>query len=205
MAHGSALCVTTLHPDLPQPAIDDDLRTAVLPALLSKPGLTDAFVGRRVEDAGERVLATIWRSEREASGAEDVAAWPGSRVDRAPVRIAIRPDHREPARILRVFRGEVRPGELDAYVAEVRDGTLADAGSNPGLVALFLGATGPDTFLTVSAWVEWSAIEEATGGDTRRPVATRNSARLTRLAVGHYEILPNAESMVAGVLDTPGR
>jgi hypothetical protein len=36
-------------------------------------------------------------------------------------------------------------------------------------------------------------------------VATRNSARLTRLAVGHYEILPNAESMVAGVLDKPGR
>jgi hypothetical protein len=98
----------------------------------------------------------------------------------------------EPPRILRVFRGEVREGETDAYLEEARAGTLSDAAMNEGLVALYLGVEWPSRFVTVSAWTGWGAIEEATGGNTRRPLATRNAERLEAFDVGHYEILPNS-------------
>jgi hypothetical protein len=204
MVDGPALHVLTFRPAEADSAVDDALR-GMLPALLAHPGITDAFVARRVEDAGERVLATMWQSPAEASESERLPGLPAaSRVERALLRIAIRPEGRDPARILRVFRGEVRSGELDDYVEEVRRGTLEDAISNTGLVGLYLGTTGSATFVTVSAWVEWNAIEAATGGDTRRPMATKNSARLTGMAVDHYEILPSSDRMIDGVVAAAG-
>jgi hypothetical protein len=99
-------------------------------------------------------------------------------------------DRSDPARILRVFRGTVRPGELDAYVADARSGTMADAVVNDGLVAFALGPAAADAFVTVSAWTGWPAIEEATGGNTRVPIATRNAIRLTGFEVSHFELVP---------------
>jgi hypothetical protein len=104
--------------------------------------------------------------------------------------VHLRFDRPEPARILRVFHGTVRPGELDAYVADARTGTMADAVVNDGLVALALGPAAADDFVTVSAWTGWPAIEEATGGNTRVPIATRNAIRLTAFEVSHFELLP---------------
>ncbi|HEV7810501.1 MAG TPA: hypothetical protein VGO64_07870, partial [Candidatus Limnocylindrales bacterium] len=119
----------------------------------------------------------------------------------------------EPARILRVFRGRVQAGGLEAYVADARSGMLADAMVNDGLVAFALGAEPPDAFVTVSAWTGWSAIEEATGGNTRQPIATRNSVGLSGFEVVHYETLPDAENRgtsrdrneVVPAADAPGR
>jgi len=105
--------------------------------------------------------------------------------------VHLRFDRPEPARILRVFHGTVRPGELDAYVADARTGTMADAVVNDGLVAFALGPAAADAFVTVSAWTGWPAIEEATGGNTRVPTATRNAIRLTGFEVSHFELLPN--------------
>src|SRR5205085_8394540 len=98
----------------------------------------------------------------------------------------------DPARILRLFRGRVREGELEAYVDDARSGMLADALVNDGLIAFALGADPPDAFVTVSVWTGWPPIELATGGNTRQPVATRNSVRLTGYEVDHFEVLPDA-------------
>ena len=67
---------------------------------------------------------------------------------------------------------------------------MADAVVNDGLVAFALGAAAADAFVTVSAWTGWPAIEEATGGNTRVPIATRNAIRLTGFEVSHFELLP---------------
>jgi len=185
-------------------AFDAILRDEVLPGLLALPGLVDAFVGRHGpgEDQ-ERVIASVWRSRRAMAGdlqassllapfqpdeAPEIVA---SRLDVLPVAVAIRPERDEPPAIVRVYRGEVREGELDAYLQDVRSGALADAETNEGLVALYLGAQAPARFITVSAWTGWSAIERATGGNVRQPIATRHSHRLVAGEVDHYEMLPN--------------
>lgn len=116
-----------------------------------------------------------------------------SRLDVLPVPVAVSRERSEPPRILRVFRGEIREGETKAYLEEARAGALSDAAMNEGLVALYLGVEWPSRFVTVSAWTGWAAIEEATGGNIRQPLATRNAERLVTFDVGHYEILPNTE------------
>jgi len=56
-------------------------------------------------------------------------------------------------------------------------------------MALYLADRGDDRFVTISAWREWADIEWATGGDVRRPAATRQSERLLEWDVEHYEIV----------------
>lgn len=94
-----------------------------------------------------------------------------------------------PPTILRVFRGVVRPGELDAYVDEVRDGVELDRRNGIGPVALYLGATDDGPFITASAWREWDDIAHATGGDIREPNKTRHPERLELWSIEHYEIV----------------
>lgn len=107
------------------------------------------------------------------------------------MRALFRDDRADPARVLRVFRGRVRAGELDAYIDEAATGTRADAAVGHGPLALYLGAdpASPDTFVTTSAWGDWSEIERATGGDIRRPVATRHPERLVDADVLHFEVI----------------
>jgi hypothetical protein len=109
------------------------------------------------------------------------------RLDILPVAVAIRPGRSAPPAIVRVYRGEVRKGQLDAYIQDVRTGALADADTNEGLVGLYLGAQPPSRFITVSAWTGWPAIERATGGNVRHPIATRHAHRLVAGEVDHYE------------------
>jgi hypothetical protein len=186
-------------------AFDAALRDAVLPDLLAIDGVRDAYVGRHGPDEnGERVIASVWASRLQMAAhlgessdigrfhAELVHDFTSSRLDVLPIHVAVSTERPEPPRILRVFRGEVREGETEAYLEEARAGTLSDAAMNEGLVALYLGVEWPSRFVTVSAWTGWAAIEEATGGNTRQPLATRNAERLVAFDVGHYEILPNS-------------
>ncbi len=94
--------------------------------------------------------------------------------------------------VLRVFRGGVRPGELDAYVEEARVGTLADTQAGHGPCALYLAPVVPDRFVTVSLWPGWAAIEVATGGDVHRPITTRDPRRIIEMDVVHYEVMSDA-------------
>ena len=201
------LRVVTFDPDGHESSFDAALRERCLPALLSSDEVFDAWIGRQSSRASQtRVVASTWTTPPD-DPAPDVAfltrmaAIVGDdrptvvvveREETLELAVCERFDRSEPARILRLFRGRVRHGELDGYVADARAGMLADAIVNDGLVAFALGADQPDSFVTVSVWTGWPAIELATGGNTRRPIATRNSVRLTGFEVEHFELLPDS-------------
>jgi hypothetical protein len=194
------LRVVTFSPSGLESPVDAVLREAIVPGLLARDDIVDAWIGRQgAPSERTRVLASTWTADPGAEPA-DLRALSDSvlgagppivdSVDHLELAVHARFERSEPARVLRVFRGIVRSGELDAYVAEAGRGMAADAEVNDGLIAFALGTEGADTFLTVSAWTGWSAIEAATGGNTRQPIATRNSARLAGFRIVHYEILP---------------
>jgi hypothetical protein len=186
--------------------LDAVLRDEVLPGFLAAAAIRDAYVARNGSGvAGERVIASVWESRAamaselgEASvigrfQPERVEDLTSSRLDILPLAFSVRQDGEEPPSILRVYRGLVRPGELDAYVEEARDGALLDASTNDGLVALYLGTEPPARFIMISAWTDWESIARATGGNIPQPMATRSAARITQSGVTHYEILPATE------------
>jgi hypothetical protein len=108
-----------------------------------------------------------------------------------PLVLHLRFERPDDPRILRVFRGEVRPGQLDAYVDAARAGTYADASAEHGPHVLYLAVDRPSHFLTVSLWSDWSRIEAATGGDIHQPIATRHAERLVGGSASHFELLPD--------------
>jgi len=197
------LRVVTFEPDGPESSVDAALRDRCLPALLARDAVIDAWIGRHGSRASRtRVIASTWATRPdEAAPDRAILAEIAAQGDGLPrvegeqtVELAVheRFERAEPARVLRLFRGRVREGELDAYVADARAGMLADAIVNDGLVSFALGPEPPDAFVTLSLWTDWAAIELATGGNTRQPVATRNSVRLTGFEVVHFEVLPDA-------------
>ena len=200
MPEAGALRVVTFEPQVPEPVTDAALRDDIIPQMSRLDGVRHCLAGRRgLADGEVRVIASVWASAPAAAEPEAQLIGAAARdlqplLDRArvevhPIEVQARFQRDEPARILRVFRGHVGPGEMDAYLAEARKGMLGDAAINSGLIAFYLGTLRPDAFLTVSAWTSWSAIELATGGDVRRPFVTRNSARLVGFEIVHFEIL----------------
>ena len=180
--------------------VDIALREAIVPRLLDLDEVVDAWIGRQGSpDDRTRVLVSTWAADPGAEPADlaalhdaSLAAEPPEvvSVDQLDLAVHARFERPEPARVLRVFRGIVLPGELEPYVGDARAGMTADAASNDGLIAFALGARPPDGFVTASAWTGWAAIEAATGGNTRRPFATRNSSRLASFTIDHFEVLP---------------
>lgn len=175
----------------------------MIPDLLRRPGVVGVHVGRHGPDAiGERLVASVWESQEamiEAMGPdiEQSRFQPehlSDTTDRSVLvhrlAVAVRTDRSDPERVIRVVRGRVRPGELDAYVQDARAGTLRDAASQQGPLALYLAPLPPDGFLTLSVWSEWSAIEASTGAGTRAPSATRHAERLVEVDATHYESVP---------------
>jgi hypothetical protein len=195
----------TFRPTTPGAWVDGALRASVVPRLLAGPGLIDAFAGRQGPDEqGERVLVSVWALDDGAdvaglSGLSGLGCFQPETEDaiRAegfsslPIGLALRFAPPGAPAVLRVFRGEVRPGELDVYIAEAREGILADAFARFAPNALFLGLERPDRFVTVSLWSAWTSIERATNGDIRRPIGTRNAERIRASTVVHYELLPD--------------
>lgn len=177
----------------------------MLPGLRRLPGVLDVYVGRHgSEDLGDRIVASVWadRTSMVAGVGESLTA-PVFHPDRLPettdrvlevhgLAVALRFDLRSLPTVLRVFRGGVRPGELDAYVDEARAGTIADAEAGRGPCALYLARRPPDGFITVSLWPDWGAIERATGGDVYRPIMTKDPRRIVEMDVIHYEVVGDA-------------
>jgi hypothetical protein len=207
------LRVVTFRAAGPDSAVDAVLRGTIVPRLLDDAGAVDAWAGRRGATEGHRVIASTWTepldpgtSSEAASSqrpAPDIALLCGRDlvelggadiVDVEELELAIHARFRrsEPARVLRVFHGTVRSGDLPDYIAEARTGMLADARVNEGLVSFVLGHAGGDEFVSVSTWTGWPAIEAATGGNTRQPFATRNTRRLEGFRIVHLELLPEA-------------
>jgi hypothetical protein len=200
--HARFLRVVRFQPGVAESAFDGGLRDTVVPRIVDGEAVVDVRVGRRgSREDRTRVLVSTWRRdpESEADGPIDIAALRSlgedivavDGVEQTPLSVHARFDRAEPTRILRIFHGQVRPGELDTYIELARTGMLADAAVYDGLIAFALGARSADAFTTVSVWTGWPAIEAATGGNTRQPFMTRNAQLLAEFAVAHYEVLPD--------------
>ena len=179
---------------------DEILRTSLTPDLAALPGVTDVYSGRQGPDeSGPRIIVSAWTSrEAMVAGVGDQLGvfhpeYLELSTDRIlecwPVRFQRRFRSDEP-RILRVLRGTVRAGELDAYVDDVAAGAERDAIDARGPISIYLAEAGDDAFLTISAWTSWDDVERATGGDIHRPRATRQPERLVDWDVDHYEVVP---------------
>jgi hypothetical protein len=182
-----------------RPGFDSVLRGELMPEMRGMSGLVEVFFGRQgPDDVGPRITVSIWSSREEmVAGVSDrlgvfhpeyLAATSDHVLEVFEGRIGDRVDGPPPT-ILRVFRGVVRPGELDAYVDEVRDGVELDRRNGVGPIALYLGATDEGLFITASAWREWDDIAGSTGGDVREPNRTRHPERLESWSIEHFEIV----------------
>jgi hypothetical protein len=207
--HARFLRVVSFQPGTAESAFDARLRDAVVPRLADADAVVDVWVGRRgSREDRARVLASTWRAdpEDEPEGPLDIVALRGLGEDivvidgfeQVPLSVHARFERTEPTRILRVFHGQVQPGELETYIDVARTGMLADSVAYDGLIAFALGARPPDAFTTVSVWTGWPAIEAATGGNTRTPFMTRNAQLLETFTVAHYEVLPDARDKGPG-------
>jgi hypothetical protein len=203
LAQARFLRVISFQPGTAESAFDAALRDTVVPRLADVDAVVDVWVGRHgSREDRARVLASTWRvdPEIEPGGPVDIAALRGlgddvvaiDGVEQVPLSVHARFERADPTRILRVFHGQVLPGELDAYIDLARTGMLADSVAYDGLIAFALGTRAPEAFTTVSVWTGWPAIEAATGGNTRQPFMTRNAQLLETFTVAHYEVLPDA-------------
>ncbi len=184
---------------------DKTLRTIMVPDLRRMESLIDVHVGRHgAEQLGDRIVATIWTDRSSMNAAigpslADSTFHPDRLSDTTDQQLEVREldlllrfPGGPPSTLLRLFRGQVKPGELAAYIEEARAGTLADVEAQRGPAALYLAADPPDRFLTLSLWPDWSAIERATGGDVHRPMSTKDSARIVDMDIVHYEVVTDA-------------
>jgi quinol monooxygenase YgiN len=181
--------------------VDDAMRRQFAPALRAEDGLVDVIAGRHGPDElGPRIVVSVWSSGAAAgmpdrtTTLDDLTAMldvTDTRSERLDVRVEVHDPRDRSARLVRVFRGQVRAGELDRYVDEADAGTRADAAAGRGPIGLFLGTdpSVPDRFVTVSTWPDWATVEAATGGDVRRPIATRHPERIVAADVTHFEVI----------------
>jgi hypothetical protein len=182
---------------------DQLLREAVLPGLHEKSGLRHAYAGRTSGgDAGHRLVASIWEKPDDEGAPppeltslfsfERLAEVEDLTLEVIPLAVALPFALPDEPRILRVFRGQTRPGELEAYIQAARDGSYEDVLTQHGPAGLFLGAQPPDRFVSVSVWTAWENIEAATGGNVREPIAIKHSQPLVKANAVHYEIVPGS-------------
>lgn len=180
---------------------DHLLREVVLPGLLAQPGVTRVYAGRTgATDVGPRIVVSVWDTAAGGLTRDELGnLFPFEQADEmTEVEVEVMeltvslPFDGDDPRILRVFRGQTRPGELERYVDAAREGTFQDVSEQHGPAALFLAVAPPDRFVTVSVWTAWDHIEAATGGNLRQPIATRNTEWLLAGSALHYEIVPNS-------------
>lgn len=188
----------------PDSAVDAALRSQLVPRLLGERSVRNAWQGRRGGADGNHVLVSTWadgpvdgpfeppdiaflREALAGLGGVELAA-----VEQLEIAVHAQFQRPEPPRVLRVFHGSTRLGELTDYVDDARAGMTEDARVNDGLVSFVLAHDRQDAFVSVSTWTGWPAIEAATGGNTRQPFATRQTRRLAGYRIVHLELLPEA-------------
>jgi hypothetical protein len=187
-----------------RPAFDNVIRDWIVPAIRSRSGLIDVYAGRHGPDElGPRLVVSVWETRAAMDGAfagsgranrpapEGLPGIEDGLVEIVSAAVAFRAREAvEPTRIIRIFRGCTQPGELDRYIEETRSGVTEDVEAGHGPICFYLAAgTAPDGFVAVSAWADWAAIELATGGDIRRPVATRRPELIVSYDATHYEAI----------------
>jgi hypothetical protein len=175
----------------------------MLPDLRKLPGLVDVHVGRHgSNELGDRVVASVWQDRDAMARAmgetlststfhpEHMSETTDQVLEVHELAFGIRFASPSAATVLRLFRGSVRPGELETYIEESHAGTIADTEAGRGPNSIYLAPVGADRFVTLSLWPSWDAIETATGGDVHRPIVTKDPRRIVDMAVVHYEVIP---------------
>ncbi len=186
-------------------AFDAVLRAGIVPAMRQLDGVVDVFAARQGPgDLGPRLIASVWRSPESmlagfgasgvpnGSGLEPIDGSTECELLWLPLAFGFRGTAATMPAVLRFVTGQVRPDELDTYIAEAHEGTIADAAAGRGPVALYLAPDPPNGFRTLSVWIDWDTLQAATGGDVNRPIATRHAERLLDWEAEHYEILPGS-------------
>ena len=198
-------------------AFDLILRETMVPALLELPGLTDLYVGRQGPDElGPRVVATVWGTRQAmAAGVGESFDPPvflpeyldetrDRELDFLPLAFGRRFMRPERPGLLRVVEGEVASGNLERYVELAKAGTLSDAERGRGPLALYLAIRSIERFVTLSIWSDWATLQDATGGNIDRPIATRHAQLLTGWQAEHYEAIPELWAPARSVeIDAP--
>jgi heme-degrading monooxygenase HmoA len=187
-----------------RPAFDNVIRDWMAPAIRSQPGVIAVYAGRHGPDElGPRLIVSVWHSAEamaaafgtaarhpglDAEGLDGIAA---RTVEVFRAEIAVRDDSAtDRPRIIRTLRGVTQPGRLGEYIGEVRNGLAQDIAAGHGPAAFYLTrAAATDTFTALSIWTAWEAIEQATGGDIRRPTATRHPELIASWEARHYEAI----------------
>jgi hypothetical protein len=206
------LRVLTFAPATFGSTVDDGLRR-VRADLRSTPGVVDVHLGRRQGAVSERTIVSRWTSFEAmtaalgpASGTTPVelsepALAADAQVEVRPIAFNIDGADDTAAVVLRVFRGTLHAGELEAYVEDARAGTYTDIAADRGPISLALAIDPPDRFMTVSLWDGWDRLSTATGGSLRQPIMTRHAHRLADWTASHYEVIPaSAEGPVVAHL-----
>ena len=192
----------TFRPDGDDSVVDSALRSAIAASGVESMS-AGTYVGRRGPDeADEHVVVSLWPSREAMLGAlgaeaelrpcgwEATAGLSDARLEILPLALSLSFETDTPSRIVRVYRGTTKLDQFDAYVEDVRNGTLADVAANRGPHAIHLAVEAPRSFVTVSIWSDWSEIEAAEGVSIRRPIATKHEHRLEAGTAAHYEYLP---------------
>lgn len=188
---------------------DATVRDVLISDMLRLPGIRGVFAGRvGPDEIGERIIASLWDTEADMAaglglGLDDGLYHPelmpnttDARVDVRRVVLAFAPGSAADIGIIRVVEGTTLPGELATYVAEAREGTLADRAAGIGPRGLYLAVEEPDRFVTLSLWDAWSHVEAATGADINRVDRTRHQDRLEEWTAEHYEVVPGIAVVV---------
>lgn len=191
-----------------QVAFDAILRDVLIPDLRLMPGMTTVHVGRQGPgEDGERLIASIWSSlesmlaamgpdiESSTFHPEHLSATIDRSLQVLPLSVARRFPGETRAGVIRLAKGAIGSGDLAAYIDDVDRGAAADRARGVGPLALYVAAEAAGRFTTLSTWLDWAAIEAATGADVRRPVATQRGDRLLEFEATHFEVVPD---IVAG-------
>jgi heme-degrading monooxygenase HmoA len=104
--------------------------------------------------------------------------------------------------IVRVFRGQVRPGMGPAFERFVRDRALPQLRSRPGMLSAHLGlptpAT-PDEYMVITVWRDLESLRAFAGPDWDRVVVGPDEARLLARSWVHHARAANGD----GAVDLP--
>ncbi|MBI3747909.1 MAG: hypothetical protein HY262_03535 [Chloroflexi bacterium] len=187
-----------------RPAFDNVIRDWIAPAIRAQPGVVDVYAGRHGPDElGPRLVLSVWQTRAAMESAfeqpkrlgelqpERLDGMAETSVEVLEPAIAYRTDQATGAPgIIRIFRGCTRIGERGRYIEETRAGVAADAAAGHGPAAFYLApGASEEAFVSVSVWTDWTAIELATGGDVRRPMATRRPELIESFDATHFEAI----------------
>jgi quinol monooxygenase YgiN len=95
--------------------------------------------------------------------------------------------------IVRVFRGQIRPGHHAEFERKFREISLPLVQAQPGLTSVVIGRpvpAAPDEFVMISTWTDVAALRAFAGADYTAAVIPHGmEEHMVRSWVHHYEVI----------------